>query len=269
MTMRVAGCIFASVLLMAGLAGAQLAFVLTPAARIGTATNEMAFTAALTNTGAANLYLNDVQCVLLLSASNSLRADTNAFFSNVPGILLPGETYTDVVFGVTLGAVAPPGIYNGTISILGGSNIFAASNLASTSFQVSLPDSVGDGIPDWWRQLYFGGDGSTTNNQSCATCDADATGQDNRFKYVVGLNPTNSASVFALAISDNPAPGLSFGPVAAGRAVAAQFSDILGGGAWQVLGNPIPAQTNGSRFIIFDPDPSPLYRFYRIQINSP
>jgi hypothetical protein len=85
--------------------------------------------------------------------TTALVADTNAFFANVPGILLPGATYTDVVFGMTLGAVAPPGVYYGTVTILGGSNIFAASNLASASFLISLPDSVGDGIPDWWRQL--------------------------------------------------------------------------------------------------------------------
>jgi hypothetical protein len=267
--MRIAGCILALMLLMAGTARAQLSFVLTPADEIGTATNEMSFAGALTNSGSTNLYLNDIQCVLLLSASNSLRADTNDFYANVPGILLPGETYTDAVFGVSLGAVAPPGVYNGTITILGGSNIFAESNLASVSFQVSLPDSVGDGIPDWWRQLYFGGDGSTTNNQSCAECDADATGQDNQFKYVAGLNPTNSASVFTMGLTNPPTPALLFGPVAAGRAVVPQFIDDLSGGAWQALVSPVTTQTNGSQFSLTDPDPSTSNRFYRVQISLP
>jgi hypothetical protein len=267
--MSVVRIIFASMLLAAVAARAQLSFVLTPAAQIGTAINEITLTAALTNIGSTNLYLNDVQCVLLLSASNSLRADTNAFYANVPGILLPGEAYTDVVFGVTLGPVAPPGVYNGTITILGGSNIFAASNLANASFQVSLPDSVGDGIPDWWRQLYFGGNGSTTNGESCATCDADATGQDNQFKYVVGLNPTNGASVFTLTVTNNPPRALVFGPVSAGRVVEPQFSDNLTSGAWQALTTPITTQTNGSQFVILDPDPSPSYRFYRVQMGFP
>jgi len=30
-------------------------------------------------------------------------------------------------------------------------------------------DSIGDGIPNWWRARYFGGDGTTTNATSCAT----------------------------------------------------------------------------------------------------
>jgi hypothetical protein len=267
--MKVAGYILASALLMAGAANAQLSFVLTPAGEIGTATNEISFGGALTNAGSTNLYLNDIQFELLLSASNSLLVDTNAFYANVPGILLPGETYTDVVFGVNLGQVAPPGDYTGTISILGGSNIFAESNLASVMFQVSLPDSVGDGIPDWWRQLYFGGDGSTTNSQSCAACDADATGQDNQFKFVAGLNPTNSASVFTMTLTNPPAPALLFGPVAAGRAVVPQFTGDLSIGAWQALASPITTQTNGSQFAITDPDPSASNRFYRIEIYFP
>jgi hypothetical protein len=268
MNMKFSGCIL-SLLLFVSAARAQVLFVLTSARQIGTATNEMSFDGSLINTGSTNVYLNDIQCVLYPPESSALVADTNAFFANVPGILLPGETYTDVVFGVTLGAVAPPGDYYGTVTIFGGTNIFAASNLAGASFQITLPDSVGDGIPDWWRQLYFGGDGSSTNSQSCATCDADGTGQDNQFKYVVGLNPTNSASVFAFTITNSLPPALSFGPVAAGRVVTPQFIDDFANGPWQALTAPIMAQTNGSQFNIIDPDPSPFQRFYRMQIGFP
>ncbi len=267
--MKAFGFISASALLLAGAAQAQFLFVLTSGGQLGTATNEMTFDASLINTGASNLYLNDIQFVLYPPETTAVVADTNAFFANVPGILLPGETYTNVVFGVTLGAVSPPGNYYGTVTILGGSNIFAASNLASATFLISLPDSVGDGIPDWWRQLYFGGDGASTNGQSCATCDADATGQDNQFKYVVGLNPTNAASVFALSITNSPPPNLLFGPISAGRIVTPQFTDNLFDIVWQTLTTPVTTQTNGSQFVISDPNPSSSQRFYRIQITLP
>jgi hypothetical protein len=155
------------------------------------------------------------------------------------------------------------------VTIFGGSNIFAESNLGSSSFEVSLLDSVSDGIPDWWRQLYFGGDGSATNNQSCAICDADGTGQDNLFKYVVGLNPTNSASIFSLTMTNTLPPTLFFGPMAAGRVVTPQFTDGLFTGPWQDLTNSGMTQTNGSQFHIVDPAPSAFQRFYRVQIGIP
>src|SRR5208283_2139435 len=55
-------------------------------------------------------------------------------------------------------------------------------------------DTVGDGIPDWWRIKYFGGDGTTTNSQSCAFCFPDNDGYDNWEEYEPGDNPTNSNS---------------------------------------------------------------------------
>jgi hypothetical protein len=77
----------------------------------------------------------------------------------------------------------------------GGGGTWLAYRLVSADPNL---DSVGDGIPNWWRKLYFGGDGTTTNNLSCALCDADGTGQNNQLKYLVGLDPTNNASVFRI-----------------------------------------------------------------------
>ena len=55
-------------------------------------------------------------------------------------------------------------------------------------------DHVGDGIPDWWRTQYFGGNGQSTNNLSCATCDSDGDGLNNLAEYVSWTDPTNSIS---------------------------------------------------------------------------
>jgi len=74
-------------------------------------------------------------------------------------------------------------------------------NLQSQGSSSNSVDSVGDGIPDSWRAQYFPDvdpTGTTTNNLSCATCDADGTGQNNLFKYLAGLDPTNSASMFQI-----------------------------------------------------------------------
>jgi hypothetical protein len=118
---------------------ADLAFVLTPAAQSGVGTNEVSFTGTLTNTSLTdNLFLNNIQFNFTGAATNYLTADTNIFFANVPGILLPGETYNDVVFGIAINPAVPPGNYSGTVTIQGGLDIFAATNLTNQTFQVSL-----------------------------------------------------------------------------------------------------------------------------------
>jgi len=53
-------------------------------------------------------------------------------------------------------------------------------------------DSVGDGIPDWWRRQYFGGTGTSTNAQSCAACDPDGDGTNNLQEYLAVTDPTGS-----------------------------------------------------------------------------
>jgi hypothetical protein len=118
---------------------ANLAFVLTPAVQSGIGTNEVFFTGALTNTSLTTNFLNNIQITFTNAATNYFTADTNVFFSNVPGILLPGETYTDVIFGIAVNPATPPGNYSGTVAIQGGTNIFDATILSSQTFQISLP----------------------------------------------------------------------------------------------------------------------------------
>ena len=69
-----------------------------------------------------------------------------------------------------------------------------------------------------WQLRYFG---CTNCPQAQPGADADGTGQDNQLKYVAGLNPTNSASIFLLTLSSVPGQpawkNLMFSPVATGR----------------------------------------------------
>jgi hypothetical protein len=130
-------------LLLAASAQADLAFFLTPAAQSDVGSNEVIFTGTLINTSlTGNLFLNNIQFDFIDEAGGYLTADTNIFFANVPGILLPGETYSDVVFGITIAPATPPGQYFGIVAIQGGTNIFAADNLASPIFEVSLPPAA-------------------------------------------------------------------------------------------------------------------------------
>src|SRR5579859_5623958 len=122
---------------------ADTGFFLTPGALSGIGSNEVVFAAALTNASTTDtLYLNDIQLSFTGAATNYLAADTNVFFANLPGILLAGETYADIVFGVAINPSTPPGNYSGTVTLAGGSDIFATNNLASQTFQVLLPPAT-------------------------------------------------------------------------------------------------------------------------------
>ena len=130
-------------------ARADLSFVLTPAVQMSARSNEVFFTGILKNTDPTNdLYLNSIQFI----PNSNFTTDSNVFFANVPGILSAGQTYSDVVFEVTINPAAPAGDYFGAVTILGGSNIFAVNNLATLPFQVSTIDvSITANVADAYK----------------------------------------------------------------------------------------------------------------------
>ena len=129
-----------SLLLLAAFsASADLALTLLPSSQSAFGTNEVDFAGILTNGNiTGNLFLNNIVLSFNGAPAGYFAADTNVFFDNVPGILLPGETYNDVVFAVALTAATQPGNYSGTVTISGGTNIFATTSLATQTFQISL-----------------------------------------------------------------------------------------------------------------------------------
>lgn len=136
-----------------------------------------------------------------------------------------------------------------------------------------LRDSVGDGIPNWWRHQYFGGNGMTTNAQSCATCDADGTGQNNLFKYVAGLNPKDPTSVFVLQIvpvvGQPTQKNLIFNPVASGRTYTVEFTTDLTSDSYGSLTSYSGPQTNVNQVTVTDMDATPPAKFYHVHISLP
>jgi PKD repeat protein len=121
-----------------------------------------------------------------------------------------------------------------------------------------------------WQVQYFG---STNNPNAASGVDADGTGQNNLFKYVAGLDPTNPASVFILQIAtitnqlthDN----LLFHPLASGRTYTPQFNTDLVNGAWMPLAAFSGPVTNGNQATITDTNATQPNKFYRLDISLP
>ena len=103
---------------------------------------ELVFSGTLTNTDPTQkLFLNDIAPTLSGASLDNLIFEPNSFFSNVPGILLPNESYSNSeLFRVVVSGSAPPGDYGGTVTIRGGSDIFANNDLATADFTILSPD---------------------------------------------------------------------------------------------------------------------------------
>ncbi len=69
-----------------------------------------------------------------------------------------------------------------------------------THLRFSPRDSVGDGIADWWRALYFGGTGAATTDVSGAAGDIDRDGMSNLQEYRAGTDPTNGCSFLGMRV---------------------------------------------------------------------
>ena len=126
---------------------------------------------------------------------------------------------------------------------------------------------AGDGLGDDWQQHFFGSD----NPQAGPDFDADADGDDNRFEFVAGVDPTDPLSRFRLHIL--PVPGqpqhrdLVFSPRLADRDYAVEMSpDFLP--PWLPLGA-FSQSDVGEQRTVTDLDASDPLRFYRVRITLP
>jgi hypothetical protein len=177
------------------------------------------------------------------------------------------------VFSINSGGLltAAGFVYAVAPAVVNGYYLGATSNV---SLSVFAPDTVGDGIADWWRQAYFGGV-TSTNSSDCETCDADGTGQNNLFKYVAGLNPTNPSSVFVLNIA--PVAGqptlmkLTYSPivVGSGQVYTVQFATNLVGSTYANLTSTSALSTNGGQVSLNDTQATQTSKFYRVNISLP
>ena len=136
----------------------------------------------------------------------------------------------------------------------------------------SIPDNfgayAGDGLPDSWQVRYFG----LNNPQAVPAIDTFGTGQNNMFKYVAGLDPTNPASLFTLNIVPNAGmpnrEDLVFSPCLADRTYTVLFTSNLLAGAFIPV-NCCATNDDGARRTVTDLLATTPCRFYRVRISYP
>lgn len=168
-------------------AKADLTMTLSPAERCIVPGKEVAFTGTLTNTSTTDkVFLNDIRATLAGASTSQVVLKSNAFFANVPGILLPGETYDGPLFRVRLNVGAPAANYTATIAIDGGATIFAIGELASSAITL-LAKPV-----DQWRFQNFGL--AADDPSAVDAADWDHDGLKNLLEYALQLDPKSPSA---------------------------------------------------------------------------
>ncbi|WP_395739575.1 hypothetical protein [Prosthecobacter sp.] len=223
----------------ASLAFAGLTMVLSPSGQPVAAGGEALFSGTLTNTSATDkVFLNDIAVTFSADPQSDTALSSNAFFANVPGILLPGEVYDGPLFRVSLSGASAAANYTGTVTLRGGADIVASGSLASAGITV-LATPV-----EQWRYRSFGDAAGTA--LAADEGDWDGDGTLNLMEYALGLDaltPDASGLPAPMVVSDHLT--LSYVPSAADvQYVIESTTDFLQWGTADVeavaVVNPVP-----------------------------
>ena len=177
------------------------------------------------------------------------------------------------VTGVSASGLATAGLtYQNTPATVQGT--FGGFN-GSLNFTVldSIPDNfgtyAGDGLGDDWQVQYFG---LPPNPAAGPLRDPDGDGQNNRYEWIAGLNPTDPASVFKLRISRSlQYPQLFFGPIVRGRTYTVTYgNNLFTLPPWPPLSAEFTAIVDEAGRTFLDTNAAAVVnRFYRIEITKP
>ncbi len=137
------------------------------------------------------------------------------------------------------------------------------SNVASATTTVA----VGDGIPGWWRYLYFG-DGTQIVPGSEPGSDPDGDGRTNLQEYLAGTSPIDASSVFAAKLTRNGGTATLSFPTVIGEIYQIEVSSDVGAGVdWTVVSTNI-AGTGGNVSYMDANAGNVQQRFYRVSIQQ-
>jgi hypothetical protein len=236
---------------------------------------------------AKNGYIGQLTEVTSLSVAGTPSLVNEGATSQLSGTATLDDNTTSVVAGneIAWSPVAYPlASINGN-GLATAATVYATTNGTFSGSYLSTPGSAqllvldsngdnygsyaGDSLPDSWQVQYFG----LNNPNAAPTADVDGTGQNNLFKYVAGLDPTNPASVFVLKIASltgQPSQkNLIFNPLATGRTYTTQFTTNLVGTAYATLTGSSGPTTNGNQVTVTDLSAVETQKFYRVLISLP
>ena len=214
--------------------------------------------------------INLDQISLTVSTGSSNTATLTMFDDGTHGDGAAG----DHVYGAQIPAQTPGTTVNYYLTATDNAGLAATNpESAPTStysyvVQASV-DTVGDGIPDWWRAKYFGGDGKTTTSISVATADPDGDGVDNYHEYLADSQPVNALSYFRIMSVSRTTGFTVIFQSSANRKYTLYSTINLTSGEWTEVASQSAITGNGGVDTLTDPAPTGSPRFYRVGVQLP
>lgn len=131
-------------------------------------------------------------------------------------------------------------------------------NVTSNNAALTITDTDGDGIPNYWESQ-FGLNPAVANNG-----DSDGDGASDKSEYLTGTDPLNNASRLKLGVIRNPAgAGYKLSLSAqSNRSYTLQYKDAMPAATWTTL-QQVPAAYGIRALDFVDPAASQPQRFYR------
>lgn len=120
--------------------------------------SSVTFFGTLSNGGAPGRFINALSFSFASGAPGSITFDDTAFFANVPAFMGPSTTTGLVAFfDAVVSSLVPPGVYAGSVSVLGGDDANADNILGTQEFSITvLPAGGGGEIPEPATMLLLG-----------------------------------------------------------------------------------------------------------------
>ena len=120
----------------------QLTVELTPGILRAKPDSAVIISGVLSNKGGQDLLLNDLDLEFTGQPANNLTPITLSFFSSVPGVLGPGESYSGTLCSVRVPGGTNSSLNEGTLRIKGGPGMFALDILATVKLQLQVTQFV-------------------------------------------------------------------------------------------------------------------------------
>lgn len=158
--------------------------------------------------------------------------------------------------------VAVPLAYGTNVITITGTNYLQTATAADAVVITVTDDTDGDGLPDWWETLHFGGPTAAVAEE-----DSDGDGLSNLAEYIAGTDPCDASSTFAFQRISATSTNLTFWwPSIAGR-IYSLWRSHSPAGPYDAAVRGIYA-TPPTNTLTLPPEPGES-GFYRLQVELP